>query len=134
MHLQKQKTCKASNHVCKINAPRTRTYPYEVSATKRSSLQPVVRTLSFIVYACRIILGGIVTDILGDPRHTAFVAPCSYSYVGMYVAHAYNYVYSYNYIRVTFVYYIFHFRLVQEAEQKALILLYLTWCGQPSAI
>ena len=29
-------------HVCKINAPRTRTYPYKVSATKQSSLQPVV--------------------------------------------------------------------------------------------
>ena len=35
--------------------------------------------LSFIIYACRTILGGIVTDrdILGHPRHTAFVAPCS---------------------------------------------------------
>ena len=29
-------------HACKMNAPHTRTYPYEVSATKRSSLQPVV--------------------------------------------------------------------------------------------
>ena len=29
-------------HGCKINAPRTHTYPYGVSATKRSFLQPVV--------------------------------------------------------------------------------------------
>ena len=29
-------------HTCKINAPHTRTYPYEVSATKQSSLQPVM--------------------------------------------------------------------------------------------
>ena len=29
-------------YVCKIHAPHTRTYPYEVSATKQSSLQSVV--------------------------------------------------------------------------------------------
>ena len=29
-------------HACKINAPHTRTYPYETSIMKRSSLQPVV--------------------------------------------------------------------------------------------
>ena len=29
-------------HTCQINVPHTRTYPYEVSATKQSSLQPVV--------------------------------------------------------------------------------------------
>ena len=29
-------------HACKMNAPHTRTYPYEVSATKQSSLQPIV--------------------------------------------------------------------------------------------
>ena len=29
-------------HVCKMNAPHTRTYPYKVSATKRSYLHPVV--------------------------------------------------------------------------------------------
>ena len=29
-------------HACKINAPHTRIYPDQVSATKRSSLQPVV--------------------------------------------------------------------------------------------
>ena len=50
--VQKQKTRVASNHsctrvcthlhACKMNAPHTRTYPYEVSATKQSSLQPVV--------------------------------------------------------------------------------------------
>ena len=33
--------------------------------------------LSFIIYACRTILGGIVTNILGIPRNTAFVTPCS---------------------------------------------------------
>ena len=32
-------------HVCKINTPHTRTYPYEVSAMKQSSLQPVVLAL-----------------------------------------------------------------------------------------
>ena len=52
-----------------INQPHTRTYPYEVSATKRSSLQ-TSSALSFILYACRTILGGIVTDIQGHRRHT----------------------------------------------------------------
>ena len=42
MHVQKQKTRVALNHVCKINAPHIRTYPYKVSATKQSFLQPVV--------------------------------------------------------------------------------------------
>ena len=51
----KQKTCVPSNHsctrvctqkhACKMNAPHTRTYPYEVSVTKRSSLQTVVHNL-----------------------------------------------------------------------------------------
>ena len=44
-HVQKQKHVLQQTmhvHTCKINAPRTRTYPYEVSAMKRSSLQPVV--------------------------------------------------------------------------------------------
>ena len=47
--------------------------------------------LSFIIYACRTILGGILTDILhGTPaRYTAFVALCSQ--LGMYVAHTCNY-------------------------------------------
>ena len=40
--VHKHKTCMVSNHVCKLNAPHTCTYPYEVLATKRSSLQPVV--------------------------------------------------------------------------------------------
>ena len=40
--VQKQKTQVALNHVCKINTPHTRTYPYIVSVTKRLSLQPVV--------------------------------------------------------------------------------------------
>ena len=83
--VQKQKTSVASNHsctrvcthlhACKMNAPHTRTYPYEVSAMKR--LLTTSSALSFIIYACRTILGGIVTDILGVPRNTAFVAPCS---------------------------------------------------------
>ena len=47
-------------HTCKLNTPHTCTYPYKVSATKRSSLVPV---LSYR---------------LGNPRQTAFVAPCSY--------------------------------------------------------
>ena len=33
--------------------------------------------LSFIIYVCRYILGGMVTDVLGHPRHVAFVATCS---------------------------------------------------------
>ena len=41
-HVQKQKTCLASNYVCIINALNTHTSPYEVSATKQSSLQLVV--------------------------------------------------------------------------------------------
>ena len=86
--MQKQKTRVASNHACKINAPHTRTYPYEVSAMKRSSFS----ALSFIIYACRTILGGMITDIT--------------------IA---------SYIRVAYVLHFFHFRVVQEAEQKALI-------------
>ena len=52
MHVQKQKTRVASNHLCtrvcthvhacKMNTLHTRTYPYKVSITKRYSLQPVV--------------------------------------------------------------------------------------------
>ena len=46
MRAQKDKTRVAYQathlHVCKINTPHARTYPYEVSAMKRSSLQPVV--------------------------------------------------------------------------------------------
>ena len=30
-----------------------------------------------VIYTCRPVLGGIVSNILGHPRHTAFVAPCS---------------------------------------------------------
>ena len=63
-------------HACKINAPQTCTYRYEISAMKRSTLQ-TSSALSFTIYACRTILGGIVTNILGHPRHTAFLAPCS---------------------------------------------------------
>ena len=33
--------------------------------------------LSFKIYVCRTILGGMVTDILGHPRYTAFLATCS---------------------------------------------------------
>ena len=53
-------------HVNKCTTPHT--YPHEVSTTKRSSLQPVASALSFIIYACRTILRGIVTNILGHPR------------------------------------------------------------------
>ena len=45
-HEQKQTTHMASNHPCAHVymrvAPHTLTYPYEVSAMKQSSLQPVV--------------------------------------------------------------------------------------------
>ena len=41
--------------------------------------------LSCIMYACRNILGKMVIDILGQLRHTAFVATCSL--IGTYVAH-----------------------------------------------
>ena len=79
--------------------------------------------LSYIIYTCITILGGIVTDILGHLRHTASVAACSQ--LDTYVAHTYNYsqLYLCN-LCTTF----FHFRLVQEAEQKALIsLLDMAW-------
>ena len=33
--------------------------------------------ISFIIYVCRYILGGMVNDILGHLRHVAFVATCS---------------------------------------------------------
>ena len=33
--------------------------------------------LRFIIYVCKTILGGMVTDILEHLRHTAFIAPYS---------------------------------------------------------
>ena len=59
--------------MCKINEPCTGTYPYKVFATKQSSLQPVASTLNLTIYTCRTNLDGMVTDILGQPRHTALV-------------------------------------------------------------
>ena len=73
----KAKTCMASNHACKVNIPHTCIYPYKVFATKQSSLQPVASTLSFTIYAYRTIFGRMVTNILGQPRRTGFVATCS---------------------------------------------------------
>ena len=85
--------CKSKKHAwhqamcvqtCKMNAPQTHTYTYThtlihmkyISSTKQSSLQ-LVGALSSIIHACRNIFGGIVTDLLGHPRHTAFEAACS---------------------------------------------------------
>ena len=45
LHMQKHKHVWHQTmhvHVSKINAPHTHAYPYEVSAAKISSLQPVV--------------------------------------------------------------------------------------------
>ena len=78
------------------NKCTTHTHLFIRSICHEMNLLTTSSALSFIIYTCRTILGGIVTDILGHPRHTAFVAPCSQ--LGMYVAHTYNYsqLYSYN--------------------------------------
>ena len=84
-HTHVCRMCKSKKHTwhqtmhvqaCKISAPHTSTYPYELFAMKQS-LQPVASALSFIIYTCRNIFIGMVTDILGHLRHTAFVATCS---------------------------------------------------------
>ena len=61
-------------HTCKINAPHTHAYPYEVSSMKQAS---VANPLSFIIYTCKNNLGRMVTDILGHPKQTALVAAFS---------------------------------------------------------
>ena len=79
--------------------------------------------LTLIIYACRNIPGGIVTNILGHLRHTIFVAACSQLGIYIHSSHIHITIASYN-LCTTF----FHFRLVQEVEQKALIpLLDMVW-------
>ena len=60
-------------HACKINAHAHALISIQTICHKMILLT-ASSALSFIIYACKTILGGIVTDILGHPRHTAFVA------------------------------------------------------------
>ena len=76
-HAWHQTTRVHAVHTCKIIAPHSYTHLSIWSICYETILLTTSSTLSFIIYACRTILGGIVTDILGIPRHTAFVAPCS---------------------------------------------------------
>ena len=75
----KQKTCVNQTtcwHKCKINAPHTHAYPYKVLCHE-TILLTTSSALRFIIYTCRTILGGMVINILGHPRHTIIVATCS---------------------------------------------------------
>ena len=72
-HAWNQTTCW---HKCKINAPHTHAYPYKVLCHE-TILLTTSSALHLIIYTFRTILGGIVTNILGHPRHTIIVATCS---------------------------------------------------------
>ena len=79
MHVQKQKHVWHQTiclHACKINSPLTHSHTHLSirSICHETILLTTSSALSFIINACRTILGGIVNDILGHPRHTAFVA------------------------------------------------------------
>ena len=63
-------------HVCKINAPHTHILIH-MKYLPRNDPPYSSSALSCIMYACRNILGKMVIDILGQLRHTAFVATCS---------------------------------------------------------
>ena len=83
--------------------------------------------LSFIIYTCRNILGGMVTDILVHLRHTAFVVACSQ--LGTYITHTCNYSQLY-------LYYVLHFfisgqcrRLSRKPQYRC-----MTCRVQPTAI
>ena len=123
-HVQNEKTCVSSSYTCKINAryvPHARTYPYKVSPMKRSCLQPVASTLSFIMYTCRPILGGIVTHAYTGTLKSYCIC-CSLQQLARYVSSSHILITITGYIRVTYVLqFIFNFWLVQEAQQKALI-------------
>ena len=73
LRVQKQKTRVASNH----EMHHTHMHLPIQNICHKTILLITSSALSFIIYACRTILGGMVTDILGHPRHTAFVATCS---------------------------------------------------------
>ena len=60
-----------------VNKCTTRMHLSILSIYHEMILLTTSSALRFIIYACRTIVGGIGTDILGHPRHTAFVASCS---------------------------------------------------------
>ena len=75
-----KKTCVVSNHTCTFmqNKCTTHMHLFIQSIFHKTTLLTTSSALSFmIIYACRNILGGMVTDILGHQRHTAFIAICS---------------------------------------------------------
>ena len=77
-----KKTRVASNHSCAHIYTRVKWMHHNTHLSIRSICHETIllttsSASSFIIYACRTILGWIVTDILGVPRNTAFVAPCS---------------------------------------------------------
>ena len=63
----------ASNHVCKIKCT-THTHLSIWSICRETILLTISSALSFIIYTCKTILGGIVTDILraGTPKTGLF--------------------------------------------------------------
>ena len=78
---KRKKTHVASNYACTRmqNKCTTHTHLSIRNIYHETILLTTSSDLSFIIYACRNILGGMVSDILGHLGHTAFVAPCSYS-------------------------------------------------------
>ena len=75
-----QKTCMASKttdvHVCKMKC-NTHAYAYVVRVCHEMILLVTSGALNFIIYTRKnILFGGMVTDILGQPRHIVFVATC----------------------------------------------------------
>ena len=76
---EKAKTIMASKHscICVYNKCTTHTHLSIRNICNETIFLTTSSTLSFIIYACRTILGGIATNRLGYPRHTAFVALCS---------------------------------------------------------
>ena len=61
-------------HVCKISVSHMYTHmPLSIQSICHEMI-PSSSALSFIICTCRNIFGGIVIDIPGHPRHTAFVA------------------------------------------------------------
>ena len=69
---QKQKTCMALNHACTCvwNKCTTHTHLSIQSICHQMILLTTNSASSFIIYACRTILGGIVIDIIGHMRHS----------------------------------------------------------------
>ena len=66
-------------HVCKMKC-NTHAYAYVVRICLKMILLIISGALSFVIYTCKnILLGEMVTDMLGYPRHTVFVATCRYA-------------------------------------------------------